>query len=60
MDILDKAIKVYVSGKCFCPLQKQEIDLNVCAGCQNYKGHEINKIDVMAPIFYVICLFLVD
>jgi len=68
MPILDKTtgkpvvspldmIQVYISGKCFCPLQKQEIDLNTCAGCTNYKGHGINSHDETKSVFYAICSF---
>lgn len=49
--------QVYLSGKCFCPAKKQEIDLNICAGCENYKGHSINSHDETKPVFYVICSF---
>lgn len=50
-------IQVYTSGKCYCPSQKQEIDLNACAGCSSYKGHSINNHDEAKPVFYVICSF---
>lgn len=68
MPILDKTtnrpvmspldmIQVYISGRCFCPAKKQEIDLNSCAGCSNYKGHSVNSQDEEKPVFYAICSF---
>lgn len=57
LDTTLKSTHIYLSGKCFCPSQEKEVDLNMYAGCKYYNRHSINKGDEGLPVFYAICLF---